>query len=87
MKDYLNAITISENAKINSKMTGEQRAVSYIMIYTFVNLIFRWTLARICLSYYSPPNPETAEFLNYSYSNDNTNHNNQHNTSSNFDDP
>jgi hypothetical protein len=46
LRDYLDKISEPFSSKIKMKGNGEDRAISYIMINTYVALIFRWTIGK-----------------------------------------
>jgi hypothetical protein len=46
LKDYLDKISEPYANKIKMQGNGEDRAISYIMINTYVSLIFRWTIGK-----------------------------------------
>ena len=46
LRDYLDNISLGYTSTRPSAADGESRAITYIMIYTFVNTIGRWTFAK-----------------------------------------
>lgn len=46
IRDYLNRISTDYAAAHQIKASAEQRAITYIMIYTVVNTIARWTVGK-----------------------------------------